>query len=228
MKLWNYIRELIHSKQYPVSPMHERKADPVAFIENKIVMKRLLVSYIYKHDIENLPPNKQQVLARKIDEYIHSQERQSGILFQVSDWDWKKLLNEVESVYTPQVRPTVYEFQYFYRKYGLATMIYTAKWLKPIDVEFFPIVEGLSERLRLVEVQGEVYSGETFVAKVELGEITDNSGYIGKVFVDGWESNIGLAAPTESGNFCQGKFLLTPKQWRKVCKNHKIEVVWCN
>ena len=228
MKLWNYIRELFHSKQYPVSPMNERKADPVAFTENKIVMKRLLVDYTYKNDIESLPPNKQQVLARKIDEYIHSQEHQMGILFQVSDWEWKKILNEVESVYTPQVRPTVYEFQYFYKKYGLATMIYTAKWFKPIDVEFFPIEDGLSERLRLVEVQGEVYYGNDFVDRVESGEITDSSGYIGKVFVDGWESNIGLAAPTESGNFCQGKFLLTPKQWRKVCKNHKIEVVWCN
>lgn len=228
MKLWNYIRNHIFPKQYPVSPMNERKADPVAFTENKIVMKRLLVDYTYKNDIESLPPNKQQVLARKIDEYIHSQEHQMGILFQVSDWEWKKILNEVESVYTPQVRPTVYEFQYFYKKYGLATMIYTAKWFKPIDVEFFPIEDGLSERLRLVEVQGEVYYGSDFVDRVESGEITDNSGYIEKVFVDGWESNIGLAALTESGNFCQGKFLLTPKQWRKVCKNHKIEVVWCN
>lgn len=220
---WNYFKK----PRLPKS-VNERKADPVEFIENKMMMKRLLINYTYKNDIESLPPNRQQVLAKKIDEYLRSSETQANLLFQTSEWEWETMLNEVKSTYVPQVCPTVYEFQYFYKKYGLATMIYTAKWFKPIDVEFFPIGEGMSDKLKLVEVHGDVYSGEEFVDKVELEELSDTKGYVGKVFVDGWESNIGLAATTESGNFCQGKFLLTPREWRKVCKHHKIEVVWCN
>ena len=45
---WDYFKK----PRLPKS-MNERKADPVEFIENKMMMKRLLINYTYKNDIES-------------------------------------------------------------------------------------------------------------------------------------------------------------------------------
>ena len=67
-------------------------------------------------------------------------------------------------------------------------------------------------------------SGKEFLENVLDGNFIDYDGSIAKIYVDGFERNLGLCA----GGICQGKLLVNEVVWRDLCKAHKIEVDWAN
>lgn len=67
-------------------------------------------------------------------------------------------------------------------------------------------------------------SGEHFLEAVLSGSITDYDGCISRVYVDGFESNLGLS--TE--NLTDGQLLVNETAWKDLCKHHKVEVDWAN
>ena len=69
-----------------------------------------------------------------------------------------------------------------------------------------------------------IMSGKEFLENVLDGNFIDYDGSIAKIYVDGFESNLGLCA----GGICQGKLLVNEVVWRDLCKAHKIEVDWAN
>lgn len=70
----------------------------------------------------------------------------------------------------------------------------------------------------------DMYSGKEFVEMVENGCITDNGGTLVNVFVDGYNSNLGLYA----NNFHQGEFLATKDMFLCICKEYDVLVNWDN
>ena len=67
-------------------------------------------------------------------------------------------------------------------------------------------------------------SGENFLADVECGGFIDYDGSLGEVVVDGYLSNLGL----NYKGIHQGKFKVSGKVWKKLCKEHNIMVNWAN
>lgn len=66
----------------------------------------------------------------------------------------------------------------------------------------------------------DMYSGKEFVEMVENECIIDNDGTLVNVFVDGYNSNLGLYAK----NFHQGEFLVTKDMFLCVCKEYDVLV----
>lgn len=70
----------------------------------------------------------------------------------------------------------------------------------------------------------DMYSGKEFVEMVENECIIDNAGTLVNVFVDGYNSNLGLYA----NNFHQGEFLVTKDMFSCICKEYDVLVNWAN
>ena len=70
----------------------------------------------------------------------------------------------------------------------------------------------------------EQMDGLNFLEQVEAGCITDYDGNLSNVFVDGYDSNLGLIC----GGFGQGQFCVTGDTFREFCMNHDIKVNWAN
>ena len=70
----------------------------------------------------------------------------------------------------------------------------------------------------------DMYSGKEFIEMVENGCIIDNDGTLVNVFVDGYNSNLGLY----NNNFHQGEFLVTKDMFLCVCKEYDVLVNWAN
>jgi hypothetical protein len=64
--------------------------------------------------------------------------------------------------------------------------------------------------------------GKDFVDMVETGCIIDDDGTLVNIFVDGFDSNLGLC---EIG-FCQGRFIVTKDVFLEICKKHEVFVNW--
>jgi hypothetical protein len=59
---------------------------------------------------------------------------------------------------------------------------------------------------------------------VDGGSIIDYDGILGEVYINGYESNLGLA----HRGLRQGGFLVDGPTWLKLCCEYDIEVEWCN
>ncbi len=70
----------------------------------------------------------------------------------------------------------------------------------------------------------DLMNGLDFLEQVESGCITDYDGSLSEVFVDGYDSNLGLIC----GGFGQGQFCVTGDTFRELCMNHDIKVNWAN
>lgn len=70
----------------------------------------------------------------------------------------------------------------------------------------------------------DLFNGKQFLELVESGCITDSDGRIVNVFIDGFDSNLGLAID----NLTSGGFLVDEEVWLDLCNEHKVEVNWAN
>lgn len=68
----------------------------------------------------------------------------------------------------------------------------------------------------------DLIEGEEFAKMVESGCIINDDGTLANVFVDGFDSNLGLC---EIG-FCQGSFIVTKDVFLEICKKHEVFVNW--
>lgn len=75
-----------------------------------------------------------------------------------------------------------------------------------------------------IDIYGDLMSGKEFYECVDSCCIMDDDGVIGYVFVDGYESNLGLS---HSG-LTQGNFLVVGDTWLELCDEYNIVVEWCN
>lgn len=71
-----------------------------------------------------------------------------------------------------------------------------------------------------------LFTGLDFLNNVSSGYITNNDGFICRVFINGKSSNLGLFH--ESKNFQDGYFLVDDKMWRNICENSEVYVDWAN
>lgn len=85
------------------------------------------------------------------------------------------------------------------------------------------VKKELYERYHTHEIY-DMYSGKEFVEMVGNGCITDSDGTLANIFVDGYNSNLGLYA----NNFHQGEFLITKDMFLCVCKEYDVLVNWAN
>ena len=70
----------------------------------------------------------------------------------------------------------------------------------------------------------DLFDGKKFLELVKDGCITDCDGHVANIFVDGFDSNLGLA----TDNLTAGDFLVNEEVWTDLCDNFKIEVNWAN
>lgn len=71
----------------------------------------------------------------------------------------------------------------------------------------------------------DLMSGKEFLENVQCGGITNYDGSVIDIFVDGYQSNLGLY--TEEGFECGG-FKVDEELWLHICDNYKVEVNWAN
>ena len=70
----------------------------------------------------------------------------------------------------------------------------------------------------------DLMSGEEFYEHVDGGGFIDYDGSIVHVFINGYDSNLGLY----HRGICQGKFIVDGDTWLELCKEFKVEVNWAN
>ncbi len=70
----------------------------------------------------------------------------------------------------------------------------------------------------------DLLSGKEFLNQVESGCIRDEDGIITNIFVDKYNSNLGL----DYDDFSQGKFLVSSDVFAEICSNHEVLVNWAN
>ena len=90
--------------------------------------------------------------------------------------------------------------------------------------------EGLRDEMRPEIVKAFTYqvydlmSGKKFLDAVRSRCITDDDGILSDIFVDGFDTNLGLS---EAG-LSQGQFLVSGKVFEQVCNEHEVLVNWAN
>lgn len=90
--------------------------------------------------------------------------------------------------------------------------------------------EGLHDEIRPEIVKTFTYqvydlmSGKEFLDAVRSNCITDDDGILSDIFVDGFDTNLGLS---EAG-LSQGQFLVSGKVFEQVCNEHEVLVNWAN
>lgn len=67
-------------------------------------------------------------------------------------------------------------------------------------------------------------SGKEFVSLVDSGCIIDDDGSLSNIFIDGYNSNLGL----HHKGLTDGSFLVDKDTFLDICKHHKVEVNWAN
>ena len=68
----------------------------------------------------------------------------------------------------------------------------------------------------------DLIEGEEFAKMVESGCIINDDGTLANVFVDGFDSNLGLVGR----GFDQGNFIVTIDKFLDICTRHEIFVNW--
>lgn len=70
--------------------------------------------------------------------------------------------------------------------------------------------------------EDDLIDGKEFLHDVRKKWIIDYDGSLEHIFVNGFESNLGLA----SNDFCQGKFLVMEDVFEELCEEYNIKVDW--
>lgn len=70
----------------------------------------------------------------------------------------------------------------------------------------------------------DLMSGEEFYESVDDGCFIDYDGSIVNVFINGYDSNLGLYHK----GICQGDFIVDGDTWLDICKKFKVKVNWAN
>lgn len=73
-------------------------------------------------------------------------------------------------------------------------------------------------------IVGDLMSGKDFYDEADRRCIINYDGTLGYVFVNGYESNLGLLHE----GLCQGDFIIDGNTWLKLCDEFDIVVEWCN
>lgn len=70
----------------------------------------------------------------------------------------------------------------------------------------------------------DLFDGKKFLELVKDGCIMDDDGHVANVFIDGFDSNLGLA----TDNLTSSGFLVDEEVWLDLCDEFKVEVNWAN
>ena len=71
---------------------------------------------------------------------------------------------------------------------------------------------------------GDLMRGHAFLNAVEEGYLIDYDGSLGKVYICGYESNLGLSC----NMLHQGDFQVDGDTWKQLCDEFDVMVEWCN
>lgn len=96
--------------------------------------------------------------------------------------------------------------------YGKEGELYTRKW----------DMKALTKNLSSNSEKEDLFDGKEFLEDVRNKCIIDYDGSLEHIFVNGFESNLGLA----SNDFCQGKFLVMEDVFEELCEEYNIKVDW--
>lgn len=126
-----------------------------------------------------------------------------------------------------------------FQAYGKMLYAYNSETKEP-DICYLLDFEEYSKELHISEEHLEVmeemflkshkydcsdlYKGKEFLECVRDGCFIDYDGSISHIFVDGYETNLGLF---ECG-ICQGQFIVDGPTFEKICKEHEVLVDWAN
>ena len=70
----------------------------------------------------------------------------------------------------------------------------------------------------------DLFTGKEFLEYVRSGGFIDYDGSISHIFVDGYDTNLGLF----EGGICQGNFIVDGTMFEKICEEHDVIVDWAN
>lgn len=70
----------------------------------------------------------------------------------------------------------------------------------------------------------EIMDGLEFLNMVDSGCIMNYDGFLSGIFVDNYQTNLGLCHK----GFHQGDFMVDAELWKEICREHKVEVNWAN
>lgn len=122
----------------------------------------------------------------------------------------------------------------FFKAKGSMKFVYTCRRLSSIKLPLEKLVEEYP-----VDVQPEVIeilqngntfkvhdimTGIDFLECVKSCSFTDYNGVLKHVYIDGFDSNLGLMAY----GICQGQFLVDEQTFENIYKTHHVLVDWCN
>lgn len=108
----------------------------------------------------------------------------------------------------------------FYQSEGVAKVSYDGDSIQ-IDCSKWPEEQ---RDLHIERLYGDIMDGEEFYELVNGGSIIDYDGIIGNVYINGYDSNLGLS----HRGLHQGGFLVNGATWLQLCDKYEIEVEWCN
>ena len=106
-----------------------------------------------------------------------------------------------------------------YNSKGFITFYFAEDGIKERKVDF----DELDKVMRHCWIY-DLMSGENFYKCVDDGGFINYDGNIADIFVDGYESNLGLSHK----GLHQGKFMVDGTTFRRICQSHKVEVNWAN
>ena len=88
-------------------------------------------------------------------------------------------------------------------------------------------IDEYKEELEKMFVEMRIHnlmSGEEFMSCVDSGLFIDDDGSIANIFIDGYQSNLGLCHK----EIMQGGFLVDKETFMEICACYKVEVDWAN
>lgn len=85
---------------------------------------------------------------------------------------------------------------------------------KPEDIQKLYTYDDINE--------DDLIDGKEFLHDVRNKWITNRNGILRHIFVDGFESNLGIV----NNDFYQGEFLVTEDCFEELCEGHHIKVHW--
>ncbi|HAX72397.1 MAG TPA: hypothetical protein DCY20_02605 [Firmicutes bacterium] len=68
----------------------------------------------------------------------------------------------------------------------------------------------------------DLIDGQAFLNGVVAGALNQYEGFIANIFVDGYESNLGIS----TNNLQQGEFMVSRSAWEKICEISEVLVDW--
>lgn len=107
-----------------------------------------------------------------------------------------------------------------YDSKGHAAFVYTRDGIRGFTENYDEEVRALIS----TTICGDLMSGKAFYKLVDCGAIIDYDGILGHVFVNGYDSNLGL----HHEGLSQGGFRVDGDTWLGLCDDYDIEVEWCN